>query len=143
MRLFHERMSVGERAVHRVDVGVVRNVIAVIASRRRVEGQQPDRVDAKVLQVGELFEQPAKVAAAVAVAVLESAHVQLVDQRVLVPERIVVEPKGLDLPPFRSRLYHKKYSKSCSLRRRRRKRKICAGIACGLISTKLRGPFHR
>src|SRR5260370_41980306 len=117
MGVFDERMSVGERAVHRVDVGVVRNVIAVIASRRRVEGQQPDRVDAKVLQVGELFEQAPKVAAAIAVAVLEGAHVQLVDQRVLVPERIVVEAKRLDLPPSRSRLNQRKYSKSCSLRR--------------------------
>ena len=49
------------------------------------------RRDAEVLQVVELLRQAAEVADAVAVAVVEGADVDLVDDRVLVPERVVVE----------------------------------------------------
>ena len=57
--------------------------------RRRIERQQPDRVDAEVLDVVELLRQAAEVADAVVVAVEERLDVQLVDDRVLVPERVV------------------------------------------------------
>ena len=145
-------VDVAQGAVHRVDVRVVGDVVAVVAQRRGIERQQPERVDAEILQVGELFDQAAEVADAVGVAVVESADVQLVDDRVLVPERIVLELRELDPWPRAvgggafgagRRFDHRKYSKSCSLRTRRRKRKIWPGIECGLISTKLRGPFHR
>ena len=78
--------EVVERAVGRVDVGVVGDVVAVVAQRRRIERQQPEGGDAQVLQVVELLRQPAEVADAVAVAVEERADVQLVDDRVLVPQ---------------------------------------------------------
>ncbi len=139
-------VGVAQRAVHRIDVVVVGDVISVVAHGRRVEGQQPDRVDAEVLQVRELLEQAAEVAASVRVAVHERAHVELIDERVLVPERVVVELRKLDLLVALGgsrRCDHRKYSKSCSLRTRRRKRKICPGIEKGFSSTKLRGPFHR
>ena len=135
VRVLDELVCVGEVAVHRVDVGVVGDVVAVVTHRRRVEGKQPDGVDAKLLQVRQLLDQAAKVAAAVAVAVVERAHMHLVDERVLVPERIVVECERLLLATAVVGLDHRKYSKSCSLRRRRRKRNICAGLECGLSST--------
>ena len=43
-----------ERAVGRVDLGVVGDVVAVVAQRRGIERQQPERGDAEVLQVVEL-----------------------------------------------------------------------------------------
>ena len=46
------------------------------------------RVDAEVAYVIELFCQPMKIANAVLVRIEKSLHVQLVDDRVLVPERI-------------------------------------------------------
>ena len=142
--LTHELVDIAQCAVHRVDVGVVGDVVAVVAHRRRVERQQPHRADTQVLQVGQLLDQAAEVAAAVAVAVHERAHVQLVDERVLVPERVVVELEGFGLALARGgRDDHRKYSKSCSLLTRRRKRKICPGIERGFSSTKLRGPFQR
>ena len=88
MRLVDEAIEVGERAVARVDVLVIRDVVAVVAERRRVERQQPQRVDAEVLQVVELLGQPGEVADAVVRAVEERAHVRLVDDGVLVPERV-------------------------------------------------------
>src|ERR1700694_775903 len=133
--LLDEGVRVPERAEHRIHVRVVRDVVAVVPQRRGIKGQQPDRVDAEVLQVRKLFHKTAEVATAIAIAVAEGADVELVDEGVLVPERIVVKAQRFELAPFRGRLYQRKYSKSCSLRRRRRKRKIWAGMACGLIST--------
>ena len=74
---------------------VVGDVVAVVAQRRGVEGQQPDRVDAERLHVVELLGQAAEVADAVAVGVGEGLDVQLVDDGVLVPERVVRRDRGL------------------------------------------------
>ena len=88
VRLVDEALEVVERAVARMDVLVVGDVVAVVAQRRRIERQQPEAVDAEVLQVVELLRQAREVADAVVVAVEEGADVRLVDDRVLVPERI-------------------------------------------------------
>ncbi len=82
-------LEVAQRAVVGVDAGVVGDVVAVVLQRRRVERQQPDRRDPEVLQVVEPGGQAAKVADPVAVAVGEGTDVELVDDRVLVPEGIV------------------------------------------------------
>ena len=85
-----ERLEVVERAVARMDVPVVGDVVAVVAQRRREERQQPQAGDAEPLQVVELLREALEVADAVVVAVEERLDVRLVDDRVLVPERIVV-----------------------------------------------------
>ena len=77
------------RAVARMHALVVGDVIPVVAQRRGIEGEDPQGVDAEPLQVVELLRQPGKVADAVVVAVEEGADVRLVDDRVLVPERIM------------------------------------------------------
>ena len=82
------------RAVLRVDVVIVGDVVAVVLARRRVEGQQPDGVDAEILDVVELADQPAKVADAVVVAVEERADVHFIHDGVLVPERILCRDGG-------------------------------------------------
>ena len=88
VRLPDELTELLERAVGRVDVAVLRDVVAVVAERGRVEGQQPDRVDAEVSQVVQLLGEPGHVADPVTVGVEEGLDVQLVDDRVLVPLRI-------------------------------------------------------
>ena len=75
-------------AVGGVDAGEVRDVVAVVAQRRRVEGQQPHRRDAQVAQVVEALQQPREVADAVAVAIRERLDVEFVDDRVPVPLRL-------------------------------------------------------
>src|SRR5262249_5082665 len=64
------------------------DVVAVVAERRRIEGQQPQGIDAEPLQIIEPPGQARKVADAVVVAVEEGADVRLVDDGVLVPEAI-------------------------------------------------------
>jgi hypothetical protein len=91
MRLFEEALEIVEVAVDRVDGAVVGDVISIVAQRRRVERQQPESGDAEVLEIVELFDQAGKIADAVAVAVHEGPNVDFIKDRVLVPQRVVVE----------------------------------------------------
>ncbi len=88
VRLVDELFEVLARAVGGVDLAVVGDVVPVVLAWRGVERQQPDGVDAEVLDVVQLLDDAAEVADAVVVAVVERADVQLVDDRVLVPVRI-------------------------------------------------------
>jgi hypothetical protein len=76
MRLLQEDLEVAQRAVGRVNVGVVGDVVAVVLERRGVERKQPDRGNSQILQVVQLRCQAAEVADAIVVAVGERADVQ-------------------------------------------------------------------
>jgi hypothetical protein len=89
VRLGHEIVEVGEAADLGVDRRVVRDVVAVVPARRRIEGKEPERRDAEVLQVRQLARQAEKIADAVVVTVEERADAHLVDDGVLVPGRLV------------------------------------------------------
>ena len=73
----------------RIDVAVVGDVVAVVAAGARIERQQPERGDAEVPQIIEPLGQAGEIADAVVVAVGERLDVQLVDDGVLEPQRIV------------------------------------------------------
>ena len=63
----------------------VADVVAAVAQRRLVEGQQPEAVDAEPLQVVELLGEAPQVAGAVAVGVVEAPDEHLVEHGPLVP----------------------------------------------------------
>ncbi len=88
MRGVEKRSEIIERAEIRIYVKIIGNVVAVVAHRRRIKRQQPDRRDAKFLQIIQLLHEPAKVAHAVAITVAKCFNVQLVDDGVLEPKRI-------------------------------------------------------
>ena len=67
----------------------VADVVAAVAQRRLVEGQQPEAVDAQPLEVVELLGEPSEVAGAVAVGVVEAADQHLVEHGPLVPAGVV------------------------------------------------------
>ncbi len=69
-----------------IDRQVVRDVVAIVAQGRREERKEPDAGDAEVLEVVELAEQAGKVADAVVVGVGKGAHMELVNDGVLVPK---------------------------------------------------------
>ena len=71
-----------------VDVAIIGDVVAVVAAGGGVERQQPQRGDAEILQVPQFLGQPGKVADAVIVAVGEGLDVELIDDRILVPELV-------------------------------------------------------
>ncbi len=89
VRLLEHLAEVVERAVLRVDLVVVGDVVAVVLERRGVERHQPDRVDAEVLDVAELGGEALEVADAVVVGIEEGLDVELVDDRIHVPVRLV------------------------------------------------------
>ena len=88
VRRGQKRLEIGERSVVRVYVVIVGDVVAIIAQGRGIKGQQPESGHAQLLEVIELFDQAAKIADAISIAVMEGLNVQLVDYGVLVPERI-------------------------------------------------------
>ncbi len=92
--LLDDDLQVGDGAHVRVNVHVVGDVVAVVFAGRRTQGQQPDGRDAEVFDVVELGGEPCEIADAVPVRVVERARAELVDDRVLVPERIVVLDPG-------------------------------------------------
>ena len=49
--LGNQAVEVGQRAVLRIDVAVVRDVVAEVDLRRRIDGSEPDGVDSQVFQV--------------------------------------------------------------------------------------------
>ena len=102
MRLLDEALDVVERAVLGMDAGVLGDVVAVVEPRRGIEGQQPERVDAELGDVVELGDQAGKVADAVVVGIEERLDVQLVDDRVLVPERVLRDGQLQQRPKVRS-----------------------------------------
>src|SRR5262249_2667967 len=89
--LAQEVLEVRQRAVGGVHVHVVRDVVAVVPQRRGVEGQQPDGRDPQVAEIVELLAEPSEIADAVPGAVVEGPDVQLVDDGVPIPERVVVQ----------------------------------------------------
>ena len=76
-------MEILDRAVHRMDAQIIGDVVAVVLERRWKEGQQPQAGDAQILQIIQFLNQARKIADPVAIAVLERADVQLIDDRVL------------------------------------------------------------
>jgi hypothetical protein len=78
----YKRVEVIERAVDGIDAVVVRDVVAEVRVRRRVDGRQPDRVGAELLDVVEARRNAAQVADAVPVRVLKGTRVDLVDDGV-------------------------------------------------------------
>src|SRR5437870_1258733 len=72
-----------------MDRSIVGNIVAIVAQGRRKERHQPESVHSQILQVIEFLGQTAKIADAVAVSVEERADVDLVDDCILVPERVL------------------------------------------------------
>jgi len=71
MRLAHELAKFAHAAVGAVDVAVIGDVVAVVAERRRIERQEPDRGDAEVLKIVESLREAGEVADAVAIGIVE------------------------------------------------------------------------
>ena len=98
VRLFDENAEVVDGADVGMHVSVIGDVVSVVLARRSADGEQPERVDAEVLEIVEPGGEPAEVADAVAVRIHERPHAQLVDDGVLVPLRIVAKLAAAHLP---------------------------------------------
>ncbi len=91
VRLGDELACIGQLTVIRMHIAVLGDVVAVVAPRRGIEGQQPDGVHAEAGDVVQFLDQAGEVADAVTVGVVKRLQMQLVDHRILVPERVIDE----------------------------------------------------
>src|SRR5205807_329687 len=88
VRRVEEGAEIIKRAVVRINIEIIGNVVTVIFQGRRIKRQQPDRADTQFLEIIELLDQSAEIADTICVAVVKCLHVQLVDDRVLKPKRV-------------------------------------------------------
>ena len=138
VRLLDERLEVVDVPVVGVDAEEVGDVVAAVAERRLVHRQEPDAVDAEPLQVVELLDQPAEVAGAVVVAVVEAADVDLVEHRRLEPERVALEP----VARFRHGSPGRRFVDALAHPRARRRHRTCpVGSARRPLWTNCHVPF--
>ena len=85
MRLLHEPVEIGHRPHFGCDAAIIRHVIAKVPIGRRIDGREPDGVDAERGDVVELPLNALQIADAVAVGVEKAAWIYLVDHRALPP----------------------------------------------------------
>src|SRR5262245_30793761 len=71
-----------------MNTAVVRNVISIVSEGRRVHRQQPQAINPEVPEVAELAGEALEIADTIPVAIGKRLHVQLVDDRILVPKRL-------------------------------------------------------
>jgi len=91
MGLFDELTEVRHLAHRGMNVVVVGDIVAVIPPGGRVEGHEPECVHAQLLQIVELRDQAREIANAIPVAVEKCLDVQLVDDGIPVPERVLFQ----------------------------------------------------
>ncbi len=86
LRRMCEFDEITERAIARIDIVVIADVVAVVLLGRRLERHEPDRRDTEPAEVVEATHQPLEIADTIAVGVHERRDRQAIDDRVLVPE---------------------------------------------------------
>jgi hypothetical protein len=79
-------LEIAHGSVKRRDGMEVGDVVPVVAEGRRIEREQPQAVHTQILNIIQPVQKAPEVADAVVVSVLEGLDVQLVEDRVFVPE---------------------------------------------------------
>jgi hypothetical protein len=85
LRFADQVVKIFQRAVHRINIFVVRHVVAEVHLRRREARSDPDGIDSQLMEIVELGGDAVEVADAVVVAVREAARIDFVEDRVLPP----------------------------------------------------------
>src|SRR2546427_8450761 len=86
-----ECVEVVQGPERRVNVGIVRDVIAEICHWRREDRRQPNRVDAELRQIRQTLRDPSQITNAVAASVLERSRIDLIDDAGLPPRSTLHE----------------------------------------------------
>ena len=84
-----KHLEIAQRAISRMDVFVVGDVVAVVFPWRRTEGQKPERRNTEIMKIVELLGEAGEIAHAVAVFIVEGADMYFINDGIFVPQRIV------------------------------------------------------
>src|ERR1700674_919141 len=87
MRLAEQVIEFDQAAEKGVDVAVIRDVVTEIGYWRRIDRRYPNGVDTQPDEMIEAIDNAFQVADAIAVAVLEGARIDLIDNPRLPPRR--------------------------------------------------------
>ena len=95
MRFLNEVVELRERAEPRIDAAIIRHVVPEIFHRRRIDRRQPDRIDAQrvrraVVQVIQSARNARQIADAVAVGILKTPRINLIDNGALPPGSSII-----------------------------------------------------
>src|SRR5581483_10170099 len=93
VRGLQESPKIVEGSIARVYGDVVRDIVTVIPERGREEGKKPETGYAEVGEVIQFLNQAGEIPDSVVVAVVERSDVQLINYRILEPQRI---PRAAD-----------------------------------------------
>ena len=85
MGLAYKAVKVLQRSEERVDVTVIGNVIPEIRHGGRIDGRDPQSVDAKPHEIVQAFQDAAEIPDAIAIPVLERPRIDLIDDSLLPP----------------------------------------------------------
>src|ERR1700723_974711 len=85
LRFLREMLEVFQGSIHRVDIFVIRDVIAEIELRRWITRRNPNGIHAEVFQVIEFRGDAVEVADAIAIAVGEAAGINFIENGMLPP----------------------------------------------------------
>ena len=86
---FQESLEISESSVIGIDLKVVRDIVPVVTQWRRIERQNPDRCNAEILKIIEFLYETAEVSDTVPVSVPERLYMDLIDNRIFIPERVL------------------------------------------------------
>ncbi len=95
VRLAQKGFEIAQRAVHRMHVAIIGDVVAVVLERRRIKRQQPDRRHAEVLDVIQLFASARENRPRRRRRVVKRADMHFVNDAALIPERLLARPARL------------------------------------------------
>src|SRR6185437_526780 len=82
-------LEIRDRAIHRMNAGVIGNVVAIVLQRRREKRQQPQTSDAEILKIIKLLKEPGKIADSIRIAIFKCTDVELVNDGIFVPKRVL------------------------------------------------------
>ena len=85
MSVRKERLEIFQSSVVRMNRPVVGDVVTVVPQGGGKKRHQPDCIDAKFLHVVQSLSETLEIADSVAIAIIKSAYVDLIDDRVFVP----------------------------------------------------------
>src|SRR5262245_27015727 len=83
VRFADQTVEIGKRAEQRIDAAIIRNVVAEIGHRRRIDRRNPDRVDTKPDEVVQPLNDAVQVTNAVAIRILKRPGIDLIDDAAL------------------------------------------------------------
>ena len=90
VRGFYQHVEIFHGAEQWIDAGVIGDVVAEISHRGRKDRRQPDRVNAKRLQIGQPVDDPLDIANAVGIGILKRARIDLIENAVPPPEFVAL-----------------------------------------------------